>query len=780
MNAPNYIQADRILRIDGLLGSDQLLAERLDLREEISALFEGVVQVRSKRDDLAPDQIVGHTTDISLELGQGARRAWNVLVTDMTVGPKITRGLQSYRLTLRPQMWLLSQKSDCRIWLDKTSVEVCETLLSEHGLPAPDTSGVVDAPQPQHYSVQYNETDLAYLTRRLEEDGIFYWFTHTPGQHVLHIASHTAGYTGGEDVRFAHGSTDRNHINRFETRFRYTPGVRTARDWNFKTPGSVPEGTAPSTVALPSNGNYELFEYPMIGGYGTGKASDAIESARIETQTKLRMQASEVEHRQVDGASNQRTLAPAAKFTPFDVANPETSFDEHVILAMEHSVVDSSYETGGRDPDYQNRFVALPAAVPATPHRTTPRPRIDGTQVAVVAGPEGEEIHPDEYGRIKLWFPWDRRAKKDGSDTCWVRAMQNWAGAGYGGQVIPRIGMEVMVTYLEGDPDRPVVTGVVPNERQTVPYNLPANKTRTVLRSNTHKGDGFNEISFEDENGKEDLFLHAQKDMTQKVLNNQSANIGANRVETVGASQTLQVADNVVERIGRNRNVSVGGQSLQMLSFLSPLLQAGGRMFQRSGQRTGATAISDVAGDFTGDVNIANEAAMLLGNSGFQQSGAHRQAQGTAQASQAASLASRAAGLITGSGLLNSFVERIRTDTIGVARTEHIGIAKNTIVGDMQSTSVGKTKKLAVGETYDYEARQSIFGRTVNHTLSATDTFRIAGPGGTIIIDASGVTIKTNHFKVKSPSVDFTSGSPDQVEALRSDKPFVQECKEKS
>lgn len=779
MNAPNYIQADRILRIDGLLGADDLLAERLDFREQVNGLFEGVLQVRSKPNDIAPDQIVGHLADVSLELGDGTRRAWNVLVTDMVVGPKITRDFQSYRLTLRPQLWLLSQKSDCRIWQDMTSVEVCETLLSEHGLPAPVTSGIVEPPEPQHYSVQYNETDLAYLTRRLEEDGIFHWFTHETGQHVLNIGGHVSAYTGGEQVRFSNGSTDRDHITRFETRFSYTPGVRTARDWNFKTPGMVPEGTAPSTVALPQNGNYELFEYPMIGGYGTGKASDAIEAARVERQSKLRMQASEVDHRQVEGASTQRSLAPGAKLTPYDVAMPENTFDEHVILAIEHTVTDASYETGGNQPDYQNRFIALPSDVPATPHRATPRPRIDGTQVALVAGPEGEEIHPDEYGRIKLWFPWDRRAAKDGSDTCWVRVMQNWAGSGWGGQVIPRIGMEVMVSYLEGDPDRPVVTGVVPNERQTVPYDLPGNKTRSVLRSNTHKGEGFNEISFEDEQGQEDLFLHAQKDMTQKVLNNQSANVGANRVETVGSSSSLKVGANAVETVGRNKNVTVGGGGLQMLSMLAPLMQAGGQMFRRAGQRAGAQPVQDVGGEFTDETNITRELTMLTGNSGFQASGDHLQGQGVAQAAEAASVAGSVGGLIPGSGILNSFIERIRTDTVGVARTEHVGVTKNTVVGNIQNTSVGKTKKLVVGEDYDYEAQKSIFGRTVKHTLSATDTFTISGPGGSLIIDSSGVTIKTSHFQVKSPSVDFTSGSPDQAEALRSDQPFVQDCKGK-
>ena len=556
--ASDFIQAERILRIDGLLGADDLLAETLVFREAINELFTGEIELRAKSDDLKPDQIVGKTCDISLELGDGQRRNWNALVTNMAVGPKVARGLQSYRLTLHPSMWLLSQRSDCRIWQDMSSIDVCEALMAEHGLPSPAVRGIVETPEKQHYSCQFNETDLAYLARRLEADGIFYFFTHETGQHVLNLGSHAAAYTGGEDVRFAHGSTDLNHINRFETSFAYTPGQRSARDWNFQTPSMVPEGGTPSLVKLPKNGDYELFEYPMVGGYGTGNASDAIDNASVTRQSKLRMQASEADHRRVDGASNTRTLAAGAKFTPYDVANPSNSFDQHVILAIEHRATDQTYETGGGQPDYQNRFLALPADTPATPHRTTPRPRIDGTQVAIVAGPPDEEIHPDEYGRIKLWFPWDRRAKKDGSDSCWVRVTQNWAGAGWGGQVIPRIGMEVMVTYLDGDPDRPVVTGVVPNANQKVPYALPGNKTKSVFRTNTHKGQGFNELSFEDQANEELIYMHGQKDQQINILNNRDKSIGQDQTETVGRDKSIAVGQDHVESIGRDARHNVG------------------------------------------------------------------------------------------------------------------------------------------------------------------------------------------------------------------------------
>ncbi len=212
----SYIQAERIIRVETELGPDVLLPERLTMRETVSGLFELTIAVNSKRTDIAPDELVGRLADVSVDTGFGDRRTWNGLVTDLIEGPGVTRGLRAYTLVLRPEHWLLSQRSDCRIWLDKTSVEVAQILMGEHQLASPVTKGIITPPPAQHYSVQFNETDLAYLTRRLEEDGIFYWFEHeggAPGQvaakHTLHLASDVSGYvTGPEtDVRFAMGSS---------------------------------------------------------------------------------------------------------------------------------------------------------------------------------------------------------------------------------------------------------------------------------------------------------------------------------------------------------------------------------------------------------------------------------------------------------------------------------------------------------------------------------------------------------------------------------------------
>ena len=285
---------------------------------------------------------------------------------------------------------------------------------------------MIDPPPTQHHSVQWNETDLEHLTRRLEADGLFFFWRHDAGAHRLHLASHAAGYVGGEDVRFAMGSTDRDHINRFETTFRYTPGGHAGRDWNFETPGIVPGGGTPSLVSLPKNGNYERFEYPMQAGYGSGaRASEGIEDAQVVRVSRLRMQAMEAEHARIDGP----------------------------------------------------------------------------------------EVHPNGYDRIKRWFPFGPPRRK-GRHRHLLDPRE--AEPGSGGQVIPRIGMEVMVTYLDGDPDRPVVTGVVPNARQTVPYALPEHKARSTFRTQTHKDDGFNELRLEDAVQTEEIMLCGQKDLTLK------------------------------------------------------------------------------------------------------------------------------------------------------------------------------------------------------------------------------------------------------------------------
>ncbi|MCL6654809.1 type VI secretion protein VgrG [Agrobacterium rubi] len=689
-SSSDFIQASRVLKVKSPLGEDQLLPERMVINEGVSQLFEIQLNVRAKKEAVKPEELIGRLIDVSVEVqqgdgeeGSGVRRPFNGLVTDLHEGPPITRGLRSYAMTIRPQMWLLSRRSDCRIWQNKTSIDIVETLFSEHGIPAPDTSGIIKPPPAQEYSVQFNELDLDYLLRRFQEDGLFYWFSHEEGSHKLHVADTANGWLGpspsaqGEGrVRLAQGSSDRNHINEWARRFSYVPGQRAGADWNFETPSMVPGTMTPSLVQMPDATKRELYEYPA--------RIKTVEEA--ERAQKLRAQSIEADHDRVFGGSTSRILEAGRRFAPYEEAHPEHEYEEHVIIRASHTIVDRSYETNSNEPEYRNQFEAIPARVPLTPHRTTKRPKIEGTQVAIVAGPEGEEIHPDQYGRIKLWFPWDRKAKKDGTDTCWVRVAQNWAGSTWGGQIIPRIGMEVMVAFVDGDPDRPLVTGVVPNARQTVPYDLPANKTRSTFRTNTHKGLGFNELRFEDEADKEEVFLHAQKDTNFEILNDYSKRVGHDKSELVANDKSTDVRGDHDEVIAGNMSIAVGENALSTLL------------------RDKTKLVFDKLGTALGKLKIPDPFNFTKGN--FQ-----------------------------------LFVEKNHSQVVGIGSSEVVGGAKSTIVGHTYQTTVGKSHSVIVRGRSDTD-----IGRIMNIRVGEQLTIKV-GENSMLTMSKEGhIVIRGKHI----------------------------------
>ncbi|NTF36533.1 type VI secretion system tip protein TssI/VgrG [Agrobacterium rubi] len=696
-SSADFIQASRVLKVKSPLGEDQLLPERMSINEGVSQLFEIQLNVRAKKEAVKPEELIGRLIDVSVEVQQGdgeegsaVRRPFNGLVTDLHEGPPITRGLRSYAMTIRPQMWLLSRRSDCRIWLNKTSIDIVETLFSEHGIPAPDTSGIIKPPPAQEYSVQFNELDLDYLLRRFQEDGLFYWFSHEDGSHKLHVADTANGWLGpspsaqGEGrVRLAQGSSDRNHINDWARRFSYVPGQRAGADWNFETPGMVPGTMTPSLVQMPDATKRELYEYPA--------RIKTVEEA--ERAQKLRAQSIEADHDRVFGGSTSRILEAGRRFTPYEEAHPEHEYEEHVIIRACHTIVDRSYETNSNEPEYRNAFEAIPARVPLTPHRTTKRPKIEGTQVAIVAGPEGEEIHPDQYGRIKLWFPWDRKAKKDGTDTCWVRVAQNWAGSTWGGQIIPRIGMEVMVAFVDGDPDRPLVTGVVPNARQTVPYDLPANKTRSTFRTNTHKGIGFNELRFEDAADNEEVFLHAQKDTNFEILNDYSKRVGHDKSELVANDKSTEVLGDHDEVIAGNMSIAVGENALSTLL------------------RDKTKLVFDAVGTALEKLKIPDPFNFAKGN--FQ-----------------------------------LFVEKNHSQVVGIGSSEVVGGAKSTIVGHTYQTTVGKSHSVIVRGRSDTD-----IGRIMNIRVGEQLTIKV-GENSMLTMSREGhIVIKGKHIAFEADQI---------------------------
>ncbi|HEV2542825.1 MAG TPA: type VI secretion system tip protein TssI/VgrG, partial [Methylobacterium sp.] len=551
MNEPvRYTQAGRLMAIETVLGEDALLLERFEIEEGINRLFTIQARVRAQRAEVRPEEIVGTAADVLLTLADGSQRAWNGLVTELHEGPIVTRGARQYALTLRPRLWLMSQRKDCRIFLERSTLEVLETLCAEHGIRDVDLAGVTRPPPKRDYVVQWNETDLAYLLRRLQEEGEFFWFAHERGRHTLKIGDHPYAYDGSDEtrVRLAFGSSDAEHIHDWRRQVSFTPGRRAGKDYEFLTPNLDLFAKTPSIDRVPENISYELYEYP----------ARALTPEASERASRLRVQATEGDFDRVEGRSSVRTLAAGGRFTPYEVAHPEHGYPAQVITTILHRAEGPTYESGAGTPHYENSFATLPADRPATPHRTIPRPRIDGLQIARIAGPSGEEIHTDAYGRVKLAFPWDRRAKGDGTDTGWVRVTQSWGGTSWGQQIIPRVGMEALVAYQEGDPDRPIVTGIAPNPNNPVPYDLPANKTRMVLRSDSYKASGYNELAFEDQGGRERLHLLAQKDQTHRVGDTLTQHVQRDAIRNVGANHSLQVGANMQHNVGGGMSIAVG------------------------------------------------------------------------------------------------------------------------------------------------------------------------------------------------------------------------------
>ncbi len=303
-----YTQAGRLMAIDTVLGEDVLLLERLEVEEGINRLFTIQARVRAQRDEVRPDEIVGTAADLALTLADGSQRVWNGLVTDLHEGPIVTRGARQYALTLRPRLWLMSQRSDCRIFLTQSTLEVVETLCAEHGIRDYTLAGVTRPPQKRDYVVQWNETDLAYLLRRLEEEGHFFWFRHERGKHTLVVGDHPSAYDGGTEtrVRLAFGSSDAEHIHDWRRQLSFTPGRRAGKDYEFLTPNLDLAADTPSIDRVPENTAYELYEYP----------ARALTREAGERATRLRIQATETGFDRIEGRSSVRTLAAGSRFTP--------------------------------------------------------------------------------------------------------------------------------------------------------------------------------------------------------------------------------------------------------------------------------------------------------------------------------------------------------------------------------------------------------------------------------------------------------------------------------
>ena len=532
-----YQQGTSPILVTTPLGTDKLLLTSLHCEEELSGLFHCSLELVSQDDSLDFTQIVGKNVTVTFGLPGGEKQYLNGVVGRFVQAGKDAR-FTAYSADLYPWLWLLTMSSDCRIFQNKSAPDIIQQVFSDLGF-TDFKNSLTATYAAREYCVQYQETNFAFVSRLMEDEGIFYFFEHDDSKHTLVLADDSDSYgacPGLEQARVRQAMSSWEEIDAIldcSLEQRVTVGQYKSDDYNFETPS-----TDLLVTASGQDTKRSVYEYP--GGHMKTDAG--------EKNASRRLAAFETPARILRGKSTCRSFHAGCKFT----------LDGHYRQDVNAAYVLQKVSHVANQEEYTNLFEALPASVTFRPPRHTPRPSIAGSQTATVVGKSGEEIWTDQYGRIKVKFHWDQSAAQDETSSCWIRVDQGWAGKAWGSLFVPRIGQEVIVTFLEGDPDRPLVTGSVYNAQQTVPYTLPDDQTKSTVKTNSSKGgSGFNEIRFEDKADSEELFIHAQKDMNVTVLNDQTNTIKQNRTTTIQEKdETL-----IVDKGNRSVKVNTGNET---------------------------------------------------------------------------------------------------------------------------------------------------------------------------------------------------------------------------
>lgn len=545
------IQKNRGLAVSTPLGGDVLLLQKLEGHEQVSGLFQFELSLLSADGSIDPADLLGHNVSFRVRTADGSPRYFNGFVSRFGHVGEGQYGAQ-YTATVVPWLWFLTRTADCRIFQEKTTPEIIEQIFLDLGFTDFEISSLTAQYTPREYCVQYRETDLDFVSRLMEEEGIFYFFRHENGKHTLVLADSTAAYydlAEKADFLTIHEEEAKRVWWRHFQEFR--PGRWAQTDYNFKTPGADLMSKKPSSITLRDNGNYEVYDYP-------GRFEDAGGGKKL---TRIRMEENDALHDVVQGGCFHRSFAPGGRFQIEKHLAPAEVGRKYVVTRVQHTAsVDGSYLTGTGMGEllYANKFTCIPESVVFRSQRVTRRPIVEGPQTAVITGPPGEEIHCDEYGRVKVQFHWDREGKRDHNSSCWIRVSQIHAGQNWGAMDLPRIGEEVIVDFLEGDPDRPIISGRVYNAQNMPPFELPAGKTRRGNKTKTYKGAGFNEMSMDDTPGQEQLRMNAQHNMDSNVNNNQTLKVGVDRSGEIGNNDALKVGVDSAESVGNNKSVTVG------------------------------------------------------------------------------------------------------------------------------------------------------------------------------------------------------------------------------
>lgn len=719
---------------------EELRVVRFSGQEAVSEPFEIRLEIASAM--IALDALVGKDALLTIEGVDGPRYIHGLVCEAGYLGE--TSSYTLYELTLVPSIWRLTQRSGSRIFQHQTTPQILARVLEAAGIARSsfrlDLQGSYE---PHDFCVQYREKDLDFLSRMMEAAGIHYYFEHHDNRHVLVMTDRSEGgpeIAGESPVLRFHDEEARERIHSFRLREAVRTQRVTLRDHNLHQPDQ-------QTEASDGSGPLEFYDYP--GGFQqTGKGAPH----KGGQLARLHLEALQATRRLATGDSDSPRLVPGYRFTYEDPSRGHLEGDYRVLRVTHRGEQPQVLDEGATGAfRYSNQIVASDAKIPFRPPRRTPRPVVRGVQTATVVGPAGEEIHVDEHGRVKVQFHWDREATGDDGSSCWVRVSQAWAGQGFGAVFLPRVGHEVIVDFIEGDPDRPIITGRVYTGVNTPPYPLPDERTKSTIKSESSPGGGgSNELRFEDAKGSEEVYLHAQKDWTIVVENDKSQQVGNNESLSVGNDRSLTIDHDQQESIGNDRTISVSNNHSESI---------------------GAAMTVSVGTDMT--VSIGANLTETVGANATRSVGANLSESIAAAKTEDVGLAS----ILTIGAAYQVSVGGAMNESIGLAKLEEVGMIKSVNVGADSSENVGGGKSvsaarnitesagvnlaLSAGKHASVSAGQNFnVSAGKNASIVAADKISMQCGGVTVVIKKNGdVSIKATKLNIKASGAVTIKGS---------------------
>ncbi len=560
---PGITQTGRPFRVTTSLELDKLLFYRLTAHEQLGRPFEIQLELLSADAEIPLQAVLAQPLDIYLEPPEESHRHFHGYVTQFRLAGMRGR-LARYEATVRPWLWFLTRTADCKIFQAMTVPDIVQAVFRDVGF-TDFESKLTGTYRTWDYCVQYRETDFAFVSRLLEQEGIYYYFRHEEGKHTLVLSDGVGAHEAAPDCAEVpyyppqeRARRTRDHVYEWSVFQAVQSGSVSLNDFDFEKPKAnlkVVKQASPSRSHPQSS--HEVYDYP--GEYLLAADGGNYATARIEER--------QWQYEQVQGRGNALGLAVGALFSLTGYDFREDQNREYLIVETTHQAQAADYESGettAPETPAECQLTAIPSSQPYRSPRVTPLPTISGPQTAIVVGPDGEEIWTDQYGRVKVQFHWDRYGASNENSSCWVRVSQLWAGKQWGGIHIPRIGQEVIVEFLEGDPDRPIITGRVYNADNMPPYELPANQTQSGIKSRTSKegtAENFNELRFEDLKDSEEIYFHAEKDFNRVVENNDTLKVGFEKKDK--GDQTIEIHNNQKLVVG-NSESDDGSQTIEI------------------------------------------------------------------------------------------------------------------------------------------------------------------------------------------------------------------------